>query len=252
MDKDQQRNREKWQLQAEWYEVPAEQNWSIDEPRWGIWGIQDKALNLLPQEMVGLSCLEIGCGAAYVSAWMAKRGARVVGIDPTPNQLATAIRLEERYQTGINLVEGFGESLPFKAESFDFAISEYGAALWADPYHWLPEASRVLRPTGTLIFMTDHLFAFVTANEDETLGQSKKLQRSFFDSYRMIWSEEDGVEFHLTHSAWIDLFKENNLIVERLLELGAPEDAQSRYEFADPQWAEQWPSEEVWVLRKQR
>ena len=37
--------------------------------------------------------------------------------------------------------------------SFDLAISEYGAAIWADPYKWIPEAARLLRPGGQLIFL---------------------------------------------------------------------------------------------------
>lgn len=200
--------------------------------------------------MQGLTCLEIGCGAAYVSAWMAKRGGLVFGIDPTPNQLATAKRLENRYRTGINLVEGFGESLPFVDATFDFVISEYGASLWADPYQWLPEAHRVMKPGGVLTFMTDHLFAFVTAEEGDEEGQATELKRSFFESYRKQWSESDGIEFHLTHSAWISLFIEHGFKILKLHELGAPARAKSRYHYADAQWSKNWPSEEVWVLQK--
>jgi ubiquinone/menaquinone biosynthesis C-methylase UbiE len=39
--------------------------------------------------------------------------------------------------------------------SFDFAISEYGACLWADPHRWVPEAARLLRPAGQLVFLTN-------------------------------------------------------------------------------------------------
>ena len=45
-------------------------------------------------------------------------------------------------------------ALPFADQSFDFAISQYGAAIWCDPYRWIPEASRILRPGGRLVFET--------------------------------------------------------------------------------------------------
>ncbi len=46
------------------------------------------------------------------------------------------------------------ERVPLADARFDLAISEYGACLWADPHHWVPEAARLLRPGGDLIFLT--------------------------------------------------------------------------------------------------
>ena len=53
------------------------------------------------------------------------------------------------------LLHGNAEAVPYPDASFDFAISEYGACLWADPYRWIPEAARLLRPGGELIFLTN-------------------------------------------------------------------------------------------------
>ncbi len=86
---------------------------------------------------------------------MARRDGQVVGIDPAANQLKTASRLEEQYQLGIEFVEGFCEALPFPGSFFDFAISEYGSSLWANPLRWIPEALRVLKTGGRLVLMTD-------------------------------------------------------------------------------------------------
>ena len=36
----------------------------------------------------GLDVVELGCGTAYFSAWLARRGARPVGFDVTAAQLA--------------------------------------------------------------------------------------------------------------------------------------------------------------------
>jgi len=51
---------------------------------------------LLLEDLAGKDAIELGCGTAYVSAWLARRGARVVGIDNSAAQLATA-----RHITGV-------------------------------------------------------------------------------------------------------------------------------------------------------
>ena len=116
-------------------------------------GVLDADIGSPLGEVAGLDILEAGCGVAYFSAWLARRGARPVGLDPTPAQLATARRLQD--ETGIEfpLVEGVGEALPFPDGSFDLVLSEYGASLWADPFLWVPEAARVLRPGGRLVLV---------------------------------------------------------------------------------------------------
>src|SRR5205823_151179 len=126
--------------------------WAQDEITWGIWRIPESELRVLP-ELEARDVVELGCGTAYFSAWMAKQGARPVGIDPTPAQLATARRMQR--ETGIEfpLIEAVGEDVPLPDASFDIVHSEYGAAIWADPYRWIPEAARLLRPGGRLIVL---------------------------------------------------------------------------------------------------
>jgi len=82
-------NREAWQKFAEEYKEPAEKAWKSGDPHWGIWQLPESKLELFPNDLKGKKCIEIGCGAGYVSSWMARRGAEVIGIDPTPNQLET-------------------------------------------------------------------------------------------------------------------------------------------------------------------
>lgn len=251
LDEYQIKNRTAWQSFAKEYEEPGELAWKTDAPKWGIWGIAEEELGLLPTDLHGKRCLEIGCGTGYVSSWLARRGALAVGIDPTPRQLETARRLEQQHQLGVELVEGFGEELPFPDSSFDFAISEYGAALWADPYRWIPEAARVLKNESRLVFMTNHALAHCcepdVENPDEPL--SKTLQRPYFGLFKQRWEfSSEEVEFHLSHGAWVELLRDNGFTVERLLELGAPKNSESRYGWADPEWAAKWPTEEVWCV----
>ncbi|MGH9192726.1 MAG: methyltransferase domain-containing protein [Acidimicrobiales bacterium] len=74
-------NRAHWDQQAPHWVGPAERNWTAAEPQWGIWGVPESELGMLPENMAGLDAIELGCGTAYVASWMARRGARVVGID---------------------------------------------------------------------------------------------------------------------------------------------------------------------------
>ena len=53
----------------------------------------------------------------------------------------------------MELIEANAEDVPLPDASFDLAISEYGASIWCDPYKWIPEAARLLRPGGELIFL---------------------------------------------------------------------------------------------------
>ena len=103
----------------------------------------------------GKDSIELGCGTAYISAWLSRRGARVVGIDNSEAQLDTARRLQRQYGLDFPLIHGNAESIAYPDASFDFAISEYGACLWADPYLWVPEAARLLRSGGQLVFLTN-------------------------------------------------------------------------------------------------
>ena len=91
-------NIDAWQKNAVDYVKQAEDAWATDHPYWGIWSISEFDASLLPADMSGLACIELGCGTAYVSAWMCRRGANVVAIDPTPNQLETARRLQIEHQ----------------------------------------------------------------------------------------------------------------------------------------------------------
>ena len=190
----------------------------------------------------------------YVSARMCRRGANVVAIDPSRNQLKTARRLREEHQLEIVVEEGIAESVPYPDESFDFAISEYGAALWADPYRWIPEAAHLLKPGGELVFLSKSAIAVMCAPDIESEGPVRaELLRPYFGMHKTIWADcPDETEFHLTHGDWIALLRANGFDIERLAELQAPPGSTTDEAWADPEWATQWPTEEVWVVRKRQ
>jgi SAM-dependent methyltransferase len=246
------RNVANWtRTNAEFTNAAADGQWAREEITWGIWGIPEAELDVLG-DVSGLDVVELGCGTAYISAWLMRAGARPVGVDPTPAQLETARRKQAETGLEFPLVEGVGERVPLSDASFDLAVSEYGASIWADPYRWIPEASRLLRPGGRLVFLCNSTLV-VLCLPDVGVARTE-LQRPQFGMYRFDWPDSDGggIEFHLAHGEWIELLRANGLDVERLLELQAPEDAEDPgyYSYVTAEWGRQWPCEEIWVARK--
>jgi SAM-dependent methyltransferase len=244
------RTRAVWDGWAPEWVAAGERNWAAAEPGWGVWGIPESQLRILT-DVDGLDVIELGCGTAYVSAWLARLGARPVGIDNSPKQLETARRLQVEHGLDFPLLLGNAESVPYPDASFDMAISEYGAAIWADPYLWLPEAARLLRPGGRLVFLINGYLQILCAPDSEDAATDRLLHDQF-GSYRFEWSSDESVEFHLAHGEMIRLLHRAGFEVEDLIEIQAPEGATTRHAYVSPQWARRWPSEEIWKARKTR
>jgi ubiquinone/menaquinone biosynthesis C-methylase UbiE len=245
------RNRAVWtKTNEEFTDAAASRSWGDGEIRWGVFGVSEADLGILG-DVSGLDVVELGCGTAYFSAWLARRGARPVGVDITPAQLDTARRRQAETGLEFPLLEANAEDVPLPAESFDLAVSEYGASLWCDPERWVPEAARLLRPHGRLVFLTNSMLLILCV-PDEPGFAGEQLLRPQKDLHRITWSFEDGVEFFRSHGEWIDLLHRSGFEVERLVELYAPEGAKTHeyYDGATAEWASQWPSEDLWAARK--
>jgi len=243
------RNRELWtETNAEFTNAQARDAWASTDFSWGVFGIPEATLRVF-DDLAGKDVVELGCGTAYVSAWLARQGARPVGVDPTPAQLDTARAMQAEFAIRFPLVEAVAEDVPLPDASFDLAVSEYGASLWADPERWVPEAARLLRPGGQLIFLTNSVLVVLCWPDEGLPGD--RLLRSQFELGRLTWSD-GGTEFHLGHGEWIALLRRNGFEIDALLELQAPPDAQDHtyYEAAGAEWARRWPAEEIWKARK--
>ena len=243
------RNRAAWNELAAEFEEPGRECWAAPEPRWGIWGIPESEVHLLP-EVAGLDTLELGCGTAYVSAWLARRGARPVGIDNSPKQLENARRFQQDFELEFPLLLGNAETVPLPDASFDLAISEYGASIWCDPHLWIPEAARLLRPDGRLIFLVNGVILMLCVPDEDDIPAGDRLLRPYFGMHRFEWPDDDSVEFHLGHGDMIRLLRRSGFEVEDLVELRPAEGATTRWPAATSDWARRWPSEEVWIARK--
>jgi SAM-dependent methyltransferase len=243
-------NVEAWtRANADYTDARAEEAWAKDEVDWGVWHVPESELHALP-DVTGKDVVELGCGTGYVGAWLKKLGAaRVVGVDPTPAQLETARRCNERFGRGLEFVEAFAEDVPLPDAAFDLAVSEYGASIWADPYAWIPEAERLLRPGGRLIFLINATLLMLCM-PDEERAATNELLRPMRGLHRLEWSEDVSVNFALGYGDWIRLLRANGFEIEDLRELWPAPGATTDFPFVTPEWAAQWPSEEVWIARK--
>jgi SAM-dependent methyltransferase len=245
------RNRAAWETWAAEYAAWAPRAWAAEGWTWGLFSVPDADLNVMPGSVAGLDVAELGCGTAYISAWLARRGARPVGIDNSPAQLETARRMQAQFGLTFPLHLGNAEETPFADASFDLVISEYGASIWCDPYRWIPEAARILRPGGRLIFLVNSTLLMLCTPVDaaDDTPATTCLERPFFGLHRLDWPD-GSVNFALGHGTWIRLLRDNGFEVEDLVEVQPPAGATTSFPIVTPEWARQWPCEEIWKAVK--
>jgi SAM-dependent methyltransferase len=243
------RTRAQWNAAAPDWVEKGRAAWGRRSPDWGMWSVPEEQVHILP-DVRGQDVLDLGCGTGYWCAWLARLGASPVGLDISEAQLETARELQREHGLDFPLVHASAEAPPFDDGSFDLAFSEYGAAIWCDPYAWIPQAFRLLRPGGRLIFLCNSVLAMLTAPpSEEPAGET--LLRPQFGMHRIDWPDTGETDFHLPHSAMLRLLRDTGFEVEALHELRAPEgdEDEVRY-FIRRGWARQWPCEEVWVARR--
>jgi ubiquinone/menaquinone biosynthesis C-methylase UbiE len=243
------KNHAYWNRISAEYQRTHESQLGIVEPTWGVWAIPERELQVLG-DVAGKDVLELGCGGAQWSVALARRGARVTGLDLSEEQIRHAEELARREGVSVSLVCGSAEEAPFEDRSFDVVFCDHGAMTFADPRRTVPEVARLLRPGG--------LFAFNAASpimeiayDLATGGVGERLVRDYFTLDAV--EEEDGaVSFVLPYGAWIKLFRGAGLAVEDLIEIKPPEGATTTYEgYVSLAWARRWPAEQIWRLRRE-
>lgn len=244
------KNRKTWTGYAPDWVESGRKAWGSDEIRWGIWEIPEREVGALGdlEQWRGKDAIELGCGTGYVSAWLARLGMRPVGVDITPAQLESARMFQREFGLEYPLIEASAEAVPLPDASFDLAITEYGASIWCDPYAWIPEAARLLRPGGTLVFLRNSTLSILTC---PNVGPSTpELIRDYFDLNRVEF-DELSVEFHLPTGPMIRLLRANGFEVEDLIDIQPPADhPPTRHEYITLDWCRRWPGEEIWRARK--
>jgi SAM-dependent methyltransferase len=102
----------------------------------------------------GQRVLDVACGTGVVAVTAARLGARVTGLDLTPELLERARENSRLAAVEIDWHEGDVEQLPFNDATFDVVVSQYGHMFAPRPEVAIGEMLRVLKPGGTIAFST--------------------------------------------------------------------------------------------------
>jgi SAM-dependent methyltransferase len=142
--------------------------WNRNAPQW-ISGVRKgldtvgEALNSpeffdgFVQNLDGKEVIDLGCGEGRNTRLLARRGARMTGIDLAEKMIEAARRSEQEEPLGIQYeVCSYAALSVFEDESFDAAVSTMALMESPDFDRAAEEAFRVLRPGGTLYFSVIH------------------------------------------------------------------------------------------------
>jgi len=244
------RNRELWSVVNEQFtDADAEAKWSAPEIGWGLFRAPESEFGLLG-DVADARVVELGCGTAYLSAWLVRAGARVVAVDLSRAQLETARRCQQGFRLFFPLVEADAEAVPLRSGTVDVVVSEYGASPWCDPARWVPEAARLLCPGGRLVFLTNSVLAGLCVPDDSGFA-GDRLLRSQKDLAPIAWPG-GGIEHHPSHGDWIRVLRSAGLVVDALQEMyaGAGAINHEYYDITTIDWATKWPAEDVWIAHR--
>jgi SAM-dependent methyltransferase len=102
----------------------------------------------------GAEVLDVGCGTGVVALTAARLGARVTGVDLTPQLVERARENSSLSKLEIAWHQGDAEALPVPDAKFDFVLSQFGHMFAPRPEAVVAEMLRVLKPGGTIAFST--------------------------------------------------------------------------------------------------
>ncbi|MCW2949986.1 MAG: Methyltransferase type 11 [Thermoleophilia bacterium] len=240
-----------WADRADGYQHVHERELPTDFAMWSLFSIPNSDLDVLP-DVAGLDVVELGAGGAQFSLGLAREGARCTAIDFSPEELTHAQRLidsvteQDGVRPDVTLVKADVEQTGLPAASFDVAVSDYGASMFADPLRWVPEAARLLRSGGRLAFS-----AISPIHElcwHDRAAMTNEMVKPYFGLHRI--DTGGAVLFNLPYGEWIRLFRRSGFTVVDMVETRPREGVvETTYRSRGQiEWARQWPAEMIWVL----
>jgi ubiquinone/menaquinone biosynthesis C-methylase UbiE len=116
-------------------------------------GADLQRLERLAQQLKVVKALDLGCGAGHASFALARGGvSHLISYDLSEQMLGVvAAEAKARGHTQIEVHAGPAETLAFPDSIFDLVTTRFSAHHWLDMPQGIREATRVLKPGGTLI-----------------------------------------------------------------------------------------------------
>jgi 2-polyprenyl-3-methyl-5-hydroxy-6-metoxy-1,4-benzoquinol methylase len=174
--------------------------------------------------------LDAGCGNGYLCRLLAKKGARVTGIDLSGKLIEIAMRYEEKNPLGIRYEQANLANLArFPSAYYDMVISVYVLCDVRDCREAVSEIARVLKPGGRFIFLIEHpCFSWHTGGWERVPADSERTEDCLYfkvDDYfkrGTLESQWGGLPvllgFHRPLSDYFYFLQENRFLVRNLIE----------------------------------
>ena len=238
-------SRDLWEQYAEWW---------IDNFTGGADAeYEEQILPFAAHELAGFeTVLDVGCGDGQISRLLAANGARVVGIDPTWNQVVVA---GER-AGGPAYARASADGLPFADASFDAVL----ACLVFEHIDAVDEAigeiARVVRPGGRFSFFVNHPLLQTPGSgwiDDQVLDPPEQYWRigAYLTEGVSVEEVDAGVRlpfFHRPLGRYVNGLAERGLYVTRMVEPAPP----ARFLALAPQYADAATIPRLLVLRAEK
>lgn len=180
--------------------------------------------------------LELGCGGAQCGIAMAKKGAKVIGVDISREQLKFAEKLAEKNRVKIKFIQGDIKNLKqIKSNSQDIVFTAWALHYIEDLSGCFKEVHRTLKKGGIFVLSLPHPF-YGLVN-----WKTLKLKRTYFDlgreASKVVWP--DGsihyfVSYFYTVSQVINALADAGLVIEKMVE------PDSRKKYRDDPWYGKW------------
>ncbi|WP_054812804.1 class I SAM-dependent methyltransferase [Nocardia arizonensis] len=245
-----------WDADAANYHNEHGEFLGVDSPGgefvWCPEGLHEGDMHLLG-EVAGRRILEIGCGSAPCSRWLAGQGALPVGLDLSRGMLERGLAAMRRGGPRVPLVQAGAEDLPFADESFDLACSAFGAIPFvADSARVMREVARVLRPGGRWVFSVNHPMRWIFLDDPGERGLIAAIP--YFDRTPYVEVGADGeptyVEHHRTIGDRVREIVAAGLTVEDIIEPEWPEWLDREWGQWSPLRGELFPGTAIFVTTK--
>jgi SAM-dependent methyltransferase len=152
----------------------------------------NNAMNILPEINSDTTCLELGCGAAQNSIFLAKQGAQCTAVDVSPQQIRHAEELAHKNCVSISLsCSPLENAAAWPKKQFDLVHSVYTLPFIEKPETFIKRAADCTAPGGTFLLVTKHpvFCAEWLELEDEETGL---FLPSYFEPDEDIRENEDG------------------------------------------------------------
>ena len=116
----------------------------------------------------GLDVIHIQCHIGFDTISLARRGARITGLDFSPVALAKAEELATHAAAEVIWVQADAARIPADLHGrFDLAYATIGAICWIeDIYAWMRAAAATLRPGGHLVLVEIHPLLNMVAEQE--------------------------------------------------------------------------------------